>query len=346
VIAVAVGCYSPAVRDGVPCPSGVCPSRQICDPVTVTCVREPGAVDAGSDDGTDADLDASTDADSSCPAGYTLQGTSCVDVNECAAATNACSNDATCANQPGSFTCTCNAGFTGSGQTCARVCSSVLIYDDCTGPTDADCAAIPQALFADNAALGLGMTVKYGGVGNEPAFRTLFDAGSFDVLIIEVSLADIDAATASRIATWVSGGGKAIISFWDLDNATTGMTIRTAAQVTTTGEISTPRDVHRDPAAPVNFFNKLEALPSPLVFTHLMVDDGDELTLGGAGFLAARHTAATGEGAIAVTRSNKVITLGFLPVGLVFQGPRDGDSDGKPDVEELYKNMLGYLCGY
>jgi hypothetical protein len=226
------------------------------------------------------------------------------------------------------------------------VCSSVLIYDDCTGPADADCASIPQALFADNAALGLGMQVKYGGVSDEPAFRTLFDAGGFEVLIIEVSLSAIEASTANRIAAWVNGGGKAIISFWDLDNATTGTTIRTAAQVMTTGEISTPRDVHRDPGAAVNFFNRVEALPSPLEFTHLMGDDGDELTLGGAGFIAARHTSATGAGAITVTRSNQVITLGFVPVGLVFQGPRDADADGKPDVEELYTNLLGYLCGY
>jgi hypothetical protein len=31
---------------------------------------------------------------------------------------------------------------------------------------------------------------------------------------------------------------------------------------------------------------------------------------------------------------------------MVFQGPRDNDGDGKPDVQELYTNLIGYLCGY
>jgi hypothetical protein len=45
-------------------------------------------------------------------------GGSCVDVDECAAQTSPCSANATCTNTPGSFTCACNAGFTGDGQTC------------------------------------------------------------------------------------------------------------------------------------------------------------------------------------------------------------------------------------
>ena len=32
--------------------------------------------------------------------------------------TNNCSNDATCTNQPGAFSCLCNAGFVGNGVTC------------------------------------------------------------------------------------------------------------------------------------------------------------------------------------------------------------------------------------
>jgi len=330
-LVVLAACYSPSVREGATCASnGDCPAELRCDPSTNTCLLEPGGLSV----------------DAACPAGFVFDGTGCVDVDECATAAADCSSDAACTNVVGSFSCACNAGFTGDGRTCGRVCSSVLIFDDCTAP-DADCITIPEALFADNAAQGLGIQVKYGGVSDEVAFRNLFDAGGFELVIFEVSLSAIDAATADRIASWVNGGGKAIVSYWDLDNATTGLTIRTALGVETVGELTTPPDLHRDPASPVDFFDKLEQLGSPIAFTNPMVDDGDQLKLGvGGGFIAARHTSPTGGGAIAVTRNDRVITLGFVPIGLVFQGPRDADADGKPDVTELYTNLIGQLCGF
>ena len=39
------------------------------------------------------------------------------DIDECADATT-CDSNATCTNTPGSFTCTCNQGYTGNGTTC------------------------------------------------------------------------------------------------------------------------------------------------------------------------------------------------------------------------------------
>ena len=43
-----------------------------------------------------------------------------IDIDECASMdTNNCAADATCDNTPaGSFTCTCNSGYTGDGLTC------------------------------------------------------------------------------------------------------------------------------------------------------------------------------------------------------------------------------------
>ena len=40
------------------------------------------------------------------------------DDNECALLTHDCDADATCTNIPGSWTCTCNNGYSGTGQIC------------------------------------------------------------------------------------------------------------------------------------------------------------------------------------------------------------------------------------
>ena len=50
------------------------------------------------------------------------------DINECQTNNGGCNSDATCTNNQGSFTCTCEVGFTGNGFQCSGVflCSSYL----------------------------------------------------------------------------------------------------------------------------------------------------------------------------------------------------------------------------
>ena len=40
------------------------------------------------------------------------------DIEECAVGTDNCAATATCTNTLGSFTCACNAGYSGDGVTC------------------------------------------------------------------------------------------------------------------------------------------------------------------------------------------------------------------------------------
>ena len=40
------------------------------------------------------------------------------DIDECASNTDNCNDNAECSNSNGTFTCTCNTGYTGDGVTC------------------------------------------------------------------------------------------------------------------------------------------------------------------------------------------------------------------------------------
>ena len=44
------------------------------------------------------------------------------DVDECAGSTDMCHHNATCNNNEGSYTCSCNTGYTGSGLSCTSRC--------------------------------------------------------------------------------------------------------------------------------------------------------------------------------------------------------------------------------
>ncbi|TSC24659.1 EGF domain-containing protein [Corallococcus sp. Z5C101001] len=62
--------------------------------------------------------------------GYTCTGqpSVCTDINECTNGTAQCSTNATCTNTPGSYSCTCKAGYTGNGKTCTDI-------NECTNGT-------------------------------------------------------------------------------------------------------------------------------------------------------------------------------------------------------------------
>ncbi|CAH3192117.1 unnamed protein product, partial [Porites evermanni] len=52
-----------------------------------------------------------------CGTGYTGDGFSCTDIDECSSG-HQCDSSATCHNTDGSYTCTCNSGYSGNGRTC------------------------------------------------------------------------------------------------------------------------------------------------------------------------------------------------------------------------------------
>ena len=52
-----------------------------------------------------------------------------VDINECDVGLHSCNGNAACANTDGSYTCSCNAGFSGDGS----ICTGMNDYNSCKG---------------------------------------------------------------------------------------------------------------------------------------------------------------------------------------------------------------------
>ncbi|MBU1218553.1 hypothetical protein KKF34_04020 [Myxococcota bacterium] len=65
----------------------------------------------------------------------------CSDINECTEGTHTCDTNASCINNTGSFTCTCNPGYSGDGYTCVDVNECDLGTDNCSA--NATCINTP-----------------------------------------------------------------------------------------------------------------------------------------------------------------------------------------------------------
>lgn len=105
------GCFACAIEPGFTC-SGAAACTDInecasggsnnCN-ANATCTNTPGSFTCA------------------CKSGYSGNGVTCQNVNECTARTANCHAQATCTDTPGAFTCACKSGYSGNGVTCADV---------------------------------------------------------------------------------------------------------------------------------------------------------------------------------------------------------------------------------
>ena len=61
-----------------------------------------------------------------CSSGYTGDGHTCLDIDECLS--DPCDENATCTNNNGSFSCHCHTGFVGNGKNCTRKFMLIFKY--------------------------------------------------------------------------------------------------------------------------------------------------------------------------------------------------------------------------
>ena len=111
---------------------------QLFPDVGCTDVNECSGNPCGAGIGTCSELDPAAGDSCSCIAGYSFNGTTCADVNECS--TPGRCGVGTCMNTVGSFTCSCPMGYGFNGATCVLLNACLANTDDCDA--NADCTPV------------------------------------------------------------------------------------------------------------------------------------------------------------------------------------------------------------
>lgn len=297
-----------------------------------------------------------------CPEGTEDDGTTCVDIDECDAGTDTCADEATCTNTDGSFMCTCGDGYTGDGETCTDVDECAMDLDDCgtnfsciNEPGTFSCECLEGFTAADDMCVrgSVLLYVNQGplesietalsdagyvvtAVDTAAPFRTAFDGGEFDVVIVDVASTNLVTEDVTRLTTRIAAEGRTIVAAYDLDDLPALATAVGVSAVT----YSTARNVVSSTGTLIDLFDQFDAIDAPIPATDMWADDGDELTLTGEGLILASLGTADGAGAIALTNDGTTLVHGFVAGNFL---TADGDADDVLDMAELYRNEVNLL---
>lgn len=158
-----------------------------CGSVSTTTDATPTAVDAAIDAaavcvpacGAHATCAGTT---CGCDPGYSGDGQTCADVDECQTGNGGCDANAACTNTDGGRTCACAAGFLGDGVTCRAIWQRVAAFPGITynAPFDGLGAAVGSKLFiATDAGIGSSFFRSFDTATNQLSQPLSTDTGDF-----------------------------------------------------------------------------------------------------------------------------------------------------------------------
>ncbi len=186
---------------------------------------------------------------------------------------------------------------------------------------------------ASEAALNLGHTVILTDTPTE--FETAFDAGGFDVLVVDECLFVLSPKIESRIESWVLGGGLAIFNFWDWSGFPS---LETAFDVSGGVAMTNPPSIVAATGASVDF---MADVTGPLVGDPLLLTDGLEVIPGPAGETVMRSgDPVTGRSLTVITLGGQAIAGGWCSMEMT---GLDLDGDMVRDTTEIFEAQYAFL---
>ncbi len=276
----------------------------------------------------------------SCQSGLNACGASCRDLQtdeaNCGACGKACGPGQACT----AGVCACPPGMPSCGP-------NVLVWSDAQSfyPT------APEAFGA--VSLLKGTAIKTTG-STMADFVAAYDAGGFDMVVVDETNYFPTPAFLARLNDWVSCGGRFIVNAFPIIYPTPSAALGNLLGITA----ANPQCVAAGATASifpdkttVDLWGPVASVPSPLAptapnlvspFCGLPYPQYYELTAAAGGAIAGRfNTAGTGPGAIAVTRNGHVVVQAFNPSDYRLA---DTNGDGIPDIQALYENEIAYMA--
>ncbi len=187
-------------------------------------------------------------------------------------------------------------------------------------------------------------TVLLGGVTlssttSNGSFTSTFDAGIWDVLVLDIPAGTLSTSIRDRMYTAITDGTVVIVTWWYLYSDTVALGFLDASVSTTTRE-RLPLSASSGSAR----WEQYETLPDSISsFVH---DDGIngmslEVESGASGTSLGVFSADEDEIAILATHDGQVMVNGFS--FWILQ--TTDDDDGQSDMAELYVNEIAYALG-
>jgi MYXO-CTERM domain-containing protein len=201
--------------------------------------------------------------------------------------------------------------------------ADILLYDDNSSRHYAKAALDKLGLAYDTVGSG--------------TFTSSISSGRYELVILDMPSNEPTGAWQSAIQTHISGGGAAIMGYWQMQSQPT---LRAAFQVNTYTSLSTPGRLYWWDAGH-DIFTTPYAVNPMTTWTDVWADDGDNLGPTGGAYMPAGYSSGitTTTGAIAIGNGDRTIYNGF-----VFDSyTGDQDVDGTVDVVELVANEIMYV---